>query len=349
MPPIARTLWACSSVLVASLKRTLPHNVRPPPTLCLFSRFKQAFFCLWSTIFRGTCNFSSSFASCSYQRRFESLPRELCRTASHFEIECYALDKEGFEKWREKKCPLSGHQESRPAKDGFVKDLLHLFKLKKGSGTTEVVHWLLREFNRAADKLADWALLAWKIRQFVKHHWDAQRQAPGPASAMLAQHRAPSFSSIASGFTKLNSRHVTSMSSSSCSCHGSLERLTSHLQRILQAVTNKSSHLFITLPPPLRIPKFLSLLCVHEPPPRMRIMLLSDIQICFCGGQGSLQASKINRLFLVRGDGTHRCQVCSSGPPQERKTRECERRTLSLWSTDKLAIPKSTQRRLQAR
>ena len=94
MPPIARTLWACSSVLVASLKRTLPRNMRPPPTLCLISRFKQAFFCLWSTIFRGTCNFSSSFASCSYQRRFESLPRELHRTSSHFEIECCALDKE---------------------------------------------------------------------------------------------------------------------------------------------------------------------------------------------------------------------------------------------------------------
>ena len=63
-----------------------------------------------------------------------------------------------------RECPLSGHQESRPAGDGFMKDLLHLFKEKrKGSGTTELVHWLLREFNRAADKLADWALLARKI------------------------------------------------------------------------------------------------------------------------------------------------------------------------------------------
>ena len=123
----------------------------------------------------------------------------------------------------------------------------------------------------------------------------------------------------------------------------------SHLQWILQAVTNKSSHLFITLTPPLRIPKFLSLLCVHEPPPRMRIILLSDIPICFCGGERSLQVSRIDSLFLVRGDGKNRSQVRSSGPPQERKTRECERRTLSLWSTDKLAIPKSTQRRLQAR
>ena len=230
-----------------------------------------------------------------------------------------------------------------------MKDLLHLLRKKKGSRTTELVHRLLREFNRAADKLAGWVLLTKKIRQFVKHRWDAKRQAPGSASAMLAQHRATSFSSIASGFTKPNSRHVASISSSSSSCHVSLERLTSHLQWILQAVTNKSSHLFITLSPPLRIPKFLSLLCVHEPPPRMRIILLSDFQICFCGGQGSLQASKINRLFLVRGDGTNRSQVCSSGPPQEKKRKECERRTFSLWSTDKLAIPKSTQRRLQAR
>ena len=220
---------------------------------------------------------------------------------------------------------------------------------KKGSGTTELVLWLLREFNCAADKLADWVLSTRKIRQFVKHRWDAQRQAHGSDSTILSQHRATSFFCIASGFTKPNSRQMASISSSSCLCHVSLERLTSHLQWILQAVTNESSHLCITLPPPLRIPKFLSLLCAHEPPPRMRIILLSDIQICFCGGQGSLQASKINRLFLVRGDGTNRSQVCSSGLPQERKTRECERRTLSLWSTDELAIPKSTQRRLQTR
>ena len=77
-------------------------------------------------------------------------------------------------------------------------------------------------------------------------------------------------------------------------------------------------------------------------------MLLSDIQICFCGGEGSLQVSKIDHLFLERGDGTNRSQVRSSGPPQERKTRECERRTLSPWSTDELAIPQKTQRRLQA-
>ena len=152
-----------------------------------------------------------------------------------------------------------------------MKDLLHLLrKKKKGSGTTELVHWLLREFNRAADKLADWALLARKIRQFVKHRWDAQRQAPGSASAMLAQHRAPSFSSMASGFTKPNSRHMASISSSSCLCHVSLERLTSHLQWILQAVTNKSSHLFITT-------RFASRnSCVYEPLPRLRIILLSD-------------------------------------------------------------------------
>ena len=41
-----------------------------------------------------------------------------------------------------------------------------------------------------------------------------------------------------------------------------------------------------------------------------------------CGGQGSLQASEIDRLFLVRGDGTNRSQVRSSGPPQEKKRKE---------------------------
>ena len=131
---------------------------------------------------------------------------------------------------------------------------------------------------------------------------------------MLAQHRAPSFPCIASGFTKPNSRQMASISSSPYLCHLSLERLTSHLQWILQAVTNKSSHLFITLSPPLRIPNFLSLLCVHEPPPRLRTILLSDIQICFCGGEGSLRVSKIDRLFLECGDGTNRSQVRSSGP-----------------------------------
>ena len=201
------------------------------------------------------------------------------------------LTKKRFEKWREKRVPSFWPPGKQTRGRWLCEGLASPFKEKKGSRTTELVLWLLREFNRAADKLADWVLSAKKIRQFVKHHWDAQRQAPGSASAMLAQHRAPSFSSIASGFTKPNSRHMASISSSSCLCHVSLERLTSHLQWILQAVTNKSSHLFITLSPPLRIPKFLSLLCVHEPPPRMRIILLSDIQICFCGGQGSLQAS----------------------------------------------------------
>ena len=101
------------------------------------------------------------------------------------------LTKKRFEKWREKRVP--SFQENRLEGDGCVKDLLHLLRKKKGSRTTELVLWLLREFNRAADKLADWVLLARKIRQFVKHRWDAQRQAPGSASAMLAQHRAPSF------------------------------------------------------------------------------------------------------------------------------------------------------------
>ena len=172
---------------------------------------------------------------------------------------------------------------------------------------------------------------------------------------MLAQHRAPSCPCIASGFTKPNSRQMASISSSPYLCHLSLESLTSHLQWILQAVTNKSSHLFITLSPPLRIPNFLSLLCVHEPPPWLRTILLSDIQICFCGGEGSLRVSKIDRLFLECGDGTNRSQVRSSGPhlgfcPCKKKenTTESERRTLSLLSTDELAIPKSTQRRLQA-
>ena len=250
VPPIARTLWACSSVSVASFKRTLPRNMRPPPTLCLISWKTQAFFFLWSTLIRSTSNISSYFASCSYQRRFESLPRELCRTASHFEIECCRLTKKRFEKWREKRVPSFWPPRKQTRGRWLCEGLASPFKeKKKGSGTTELVLWLLREFNRAADKLADWVLLARKIRQFVKHRWDAQRQAPGSASAMLAQHRAPSFSAIASGFTEPKSRHMASISSSSCLCHVSLERLTSHLQWILQAVTHKSSRLFITLLP----------------------------------------------------------------------------------------------------
>ena len=104
------------------------------------------------------------------------------------------LTKKRFEKWPEKRVP-SFWPPGKQTRGGWLcEGLASPFKeKKKGSGTTELVHWLLREFNRAADKLADWALLTRKIRQFVKHRWDAQRQAPGSASAMMAQHRATSF------------------------------------------------------------------------------------------------------------------------------------------------------------
>ena len=79
------------------------------------------------------------------------------------------LTKKRFEKWREKRVP-SFWPPGKQTRGGWLcEGLASPFKKKKGSGTTELVHWLLREFNRAADKLADWVLLARKIRQFVKH------------------------------------------------------------------------------------------------------------------------------------------------------------------------------------
>ena len=104
------------------------------------------------------------------------------------------LTKKRFEKWREKRVPSFWLPGKQTRGRWLCEGLASPFKeKKKGSGTTELVHRLLREFNQAADKLADRVLSARKIRQFVKHRWDAQRQARGSASAMLAQHRATSF------------------------------------------------------------------------------------------------------------------------------------------------------------
>ena len=248
MPPIARTLWACSHLSVASFKRASRQYASSSETLHLFlvwaffSVYGQQLFVVPVTshhILRRapTSGGSSRFLANSTGQR-PTLRSNAARST-----------KKRFEKWRDKRVPSFWPPGKQTRGRWLCEGLAPPFQKKKGSGTTELVHWLLREFNRAAEKLADWVLLARKIRQFVKHHWDAQRQAPGSASAVLAQHRAPSFSSIASGFTEPNSRHMASISSSSCSCHVSLERLTSHLQWILQAVTHKSSHLFITLLP----------------------------------------------------------------------------------------------------
>ena len=67
------------------------------------------------------------------------------------------------------------------------------------------------------------------------------------SSQLILQHRRSLASRAAS--PNRRSRHMASISSSPCLCHVSLERLTSHLQRILQTVTHKSSHQFITLLP----------------------------------------------------------------------------------------------------
>ena len=79
-------------------------------------------------------------------------------------------------------------------RDGFVKDLLHL--LRKKEKAPELLSWSIGYCESSVAQQTNWrtgALLARKIRQFVKHRWDAQRQAPGSASAMLAQHRARRF------------------------------------------------------------------------------------------------------------------------------------------------------------
>ena len=92
MPPIARTLWACSHLSVAFFQACFHAISVLLRHFAFFLGLDKRFSVYGQQLFVVPVTFHHIFASC--QRRFESLPRELCSTTSHFEIECCALDKE---------------------------------------------------------------------------------------------------------------------------------------------------------------------------------------------------------------------------------------------------------------
>ena len=110
MPPIARTLWACSHLSVASFKRA-------SDAICVLLRHFASFLGLNKlssvyvpqhfVVLVTSHNMLRLAPTSGGSNRF--LANELHCVASHFDIECCALDKEALKTWRGRECPLFVH------------------------------------------------------------------------------------------------------------------------------------------------------------------------------------------------------------------------------------------------